>query len=290
MIKRRIQKKLDAVQDKMNYSIKKLKDSNDAKEVEWAFIYINGALNDFEKINQKYKLGLSSEFQYTPDGSDTSYNLNDGDEIKKLEDFLIRKMSNAVTEEVFSDTFESEEDSKSLIEPELRKNLKKQDEQFEEMQKAQVFIKEKEYDEAINILERIMYKEGLVVNGVTWPMLLADAYYKAGRNDDCWKYLNFLSTNFPESGKKIVDLRMKISKKEKRWNDALYNACLILIDNFVEPSQAMIDKKIDPILKNIKLEIKVDILNLIKFGRETAINDQSNIQEIRRVFKKIVDK
>ncbi len=71
------------------------------------------------------------------------------------------------------------------------KQLAKQDQQMEDFRRAIQLADEGNVEEAISIAEKIMYEDGLLVRGVTWPFILLDLYIKNKMYNKCWKYLNF---------------------------------------------------------------------------------------------------
>lgn len=131
--------------------------------------------------------------------------------------------------------------------------LKKQDAQFELFNKAKSFAANGEIDKGIDILERIMYKDGLLINGVKWPFILADIYYKNSMYDKCWRYLNFLSSKNIGQPQKIRDYQAKISKKEQRPLDALYSKMSCLLHKYTtvefKPEIEKVEKDLSPFLK-----------------------------------------
>ena len=170
----------------------------------------------------------------------------------------------------------------------INARLKIQDLQFAKLKEAKENIKNKDYDKANIIIEEIMYKEGLIVNGVTWPLLLAESYFKLGEFDKCWRYLQLIYNKYNDLRNKINEYRVKIRKKEKGWNDALYFTILSITYTFAAPSDDAIEKKINPIIKNIDNDIKDEILILIKFARETKKGNRVNEIKIRKEFKRIL--
>lgn len=93
--------------------------------------------------------------------------------------------------------------------------LAKQDKQLLAAQKAGAEYKAtKDADRLVSFWEK-MTKEGIVLNGVTWPFKLTDAYYKAKRYDDAWRTLNALTVR-PDTRNKARQWQIKILKKEKK--------------------------------------------------------------------------
>ncbi|NLA23813.1 MAG: hypothetical protein GX879_02495 [Bacteroidales bacterium] len=284
-----INNKLKKIQNKMNSNIVDLNNAKNKKQITDAFVNITTTIDDFKKLNKKYNLGLKSEFTYIPHGSNLSFTLDDKTQIKKLQEFLLKNIDEKSKKS--SNQIESKLSEKLYNEDtNIEDRLKKQDIQFERMKNAQTLIQEEKYDEAISILEHIMFKEGLVVNGVSWPFILADAYYKSKSFDKCWQYLQFLEDKFPIHNSKIHSFRAKVRKKEKGWHDALYYTILSLTYNYATLSETAIEKELTPLLNKINLDIKDEILTLLKFAIETKKDGRANEIEIRKVFKEIVGK
>lgn len=149
----------------------------------------------------------------------------------------------------------------------LNANLKKQDKQIAEINKATTLEKEGKIDEAIGILERIMYKEGLLINGVKWPFILSEIYIKNKMYDKCWKYLSFIYTEFPTHHGKIREIQAKILKAEKKYLDALVMKMVSLLIKYTSVefklSQDKVEQELNVYIKNAKLlDKKNDLLAL----------------------------
>ena len=90
--------------------------------------------------------------------------------------------------------------------------MKQQDKQYTRFQKAIALNEKGKISEAIEILESIMYKEGLIVVGVTWPFVLSNIYYKNKMYDECLRYLDFIKVDPKINKGKIKELQAKIFK------------------------------------------------------------------------------
>lgn len=99
--------------------------------------------------------------------------------------------------------------------------IEKQDNQIEALIKAEQLAKEGRVEEAIAIAEKIMYEDGLVVRGAKWPFILSDIYLSNNMNDECWKYLNFLSIQSLDIQDKIDEIRAGILRNEGKHLEAL---------------------------------------------------------------------
>ena len=115
--------------------------------------------------------------------------------------------------EEFILSLEDSEDLK-LSYLENKKILVKQDEQHSEFLKAQELIDDGKLKEGITILEKIMYEDGLVMVGRSWPTLLGEVYYKQNMIDECEKYIDFIYKEFPKHRDKTEQLKVKLEKKK----------------------------------------------------------------------------
>lgn len=149
----------------------------------------------------------------------------------------------------------------------LQEERKKQDKQCAAMRSAKELAENGKAKQAISILEKIMYQDGLVVRGVTWPFILADIYYKNNMRDECWKYLVFLSTQFPAVIDKTRAMQAKILKKERKYIDALALKMSSMLYRYTKvsckPSLEKVEKELAVFIKAAKLNHKKsDILEL----------------------------
>jgi tetratricopeptide (TPR) repeat protein len=171
----------------------------------------------------------------------------------------------------------------------LQDELKKQDKQYASMRKAKELADNGEVKEAICILEKIMYKDGMVVRGVTWPFILADIYYRNNMLDDCWKYLNFLFTEFPNVQDKTRAMQAKILKKEKKYIDGLVMKMSSMLIRYTKvsykPSQEKINKELNAFIKKAKLEDKrSDILALYNKHVKNKFDEIVFRNEFKKIF------
>lgn len=127
------------------------------------------------------------------------------------------------------------DDILSSLKP-LHDLVERQAVQSDQFAEARALADEGKLSEAIAIVEGTMYQDGLRIRGVTWPFVLSDLYIKAGRYDDCWRYLNWLTANNPKWSptgeiRKIKEVQAKVLRLEGRHLDALYHrSCAILVD------------------------------------------------------------
>ena len=99
---------------------------------------------------------------------------------------------------------------------EQQRLLKRQDNQILAIQKAEAEYKEtKDADKLVAFWENLIKTEGILLNGVSWPFKLTEAYYRAKRYDNAWRELDKLSMN-PRLRKKARQWQIKILKKEKK--------------------------------------------------------------------------
>lgn len=168
--------------------------------------------------------------------------------------------------------------------------LKKQDAQFELFNKAKALASDGEVDKSINILEKIMYKDGLLLNGVKWPFVLADLYYKNGMYDKCWKYLNFLSSKNIGQPQKIRDYQAKISKKEQRPLDALYSKMSSLLHKYrvveFKPDSEKLKNDLIPFIKKAGMIGREK--DFIELYNTYIISSPFNETSFREDFKKTI--
>ncbi len=168
--------------------------------------------------------------------------------------------------------------------------LKKQDDQIELFHKAMKIADEGNIDKAIAMLEKIMYEDGLVVQGVSWPFILSDIYYKNKMYNQCWKYLNFIYGKFPYINDKIREMQSKILIKENKFIDALVMRMSSMLMKYTiiefKPSIETVNKTLIPIIKKAELENKKDeIINL--YQKYIKINTFDECQ-FREEFKTIL--
>lgn len=107
----------------------------------------------------------------------------------------------------------------------MDKSLAAQDRQIAAIHKAATDFKD-DLDAHIAFWEDLLTTEGLLVNGVKWPFIIVDLYYKAKRYDDAWRVLNRLVLD-PHLNKKARQWQIRILKKEKKD----YSHIQKLIDN-----------------------------------------------------------
>lgn len=143
-----------------------------------------------------------------------------------------------------------------------------QDRQYDALRRAQVLGKEGKLEEAIAIAEKVMYEEGCICMGVTWPFILSELYLKNNMNDECWKYLNFISVVFPDEQSKIDDVRVKILKTEGKHLDAMATKMRSILFKYslVEftPELEKVEKDLLPFIKRAGLtDKKADLLALM---------------------------
>jgi hypothetical protein len=173
---------------------------------------------------------------------------------------------------------------------EAQEKLKKQDQQINEFNKAESLESEGKINEVIKILEKIMYENGLIVNGVKWPFILADIYYKNKMYDKCWKYLNFIHSENIGEFHKIRDYQVKISKEENRPLDALDLKISSLLWKYTsvkfKPSFEKVEETLLPFIKKANLlEKKTEIINLYKKYINNEIFDEV---ACRKDFKELI--
>jgi len=183
-------------------------------------------------------------------------NVNINKEITKAPE--IRESIDAISEMIIDD-------------PNMVSLLKKQDEQYSALRRAQQLGEEGKIDEAINIAEKIVYEEGLVVRGVTWPFILSDLYLKRNMNDKCWKYFNYLLTHHPQMHDmqdKFDEVRVKILKQEGRHLDALATKMRAILFKYskveFKPTAEKIDKDLSSFINRANLiDKKAELLSLV---------------------------
>lgn len=168
--------------------------------------------------------------------------------------------------------------------------LEKQDKQFFEFNKARTLAKEGMIEEAISILEKIMYEEGLILNGVTWPFVLSEIYLKNKMYDKCWKYLNFIYSEFPIHHGKVREIQAKILNAEKKFIDALVMKMIALLIKYTsvefKPAQDKVEQELINYIKKAKLiDKKNDLLTL--YNKHITLG-KFNESLFRDEFKDIV--
>ena len=80
------------------------------------------------------------------------------------------------------------------------KLLEKQDEQIAALNKARQLKKEGKLDEAIKLTEKTYADHGMIVNGKSWDLFLAELYYQNNMYDMCYKHMQEINKQriFPE--------------------------------------------------------------------------------------------
>jgi hypothetical protein len=169
-------------------------------------------------------------------------------------------------------------------------NFKKQNKQMSEFNTARVLAKEGKVNDAIEILERIMYKDGLVIRGVGWPFILSDIYIKNKMYDKCWKYLDYLSVEHIASCDKIREIQAKILKIEKKFLDALAMKMAYLLYKYTsvgfKPTLEKVEKNLCPYMKNAKLlDKRTELIDL--YSKHIALRP-FNESVFRKEFISIV--
>ncbi len=163
--------------------------------------------------------------------------------------------------------------------------LKKQDKQLELLNIAREQISNKEFDKAKPILEKIMYEDALIVNGVGWPFLLSKTYLGLEDFDNWWQYTNFLFTEFTEHKAKIREIQATILYKGKKYEDALQAHLVALVfeqENYegYEIPENTIRKVILKYLKKLKAEDRADYLyDLFKQGITVKPFDEKSFRK-----------
>jgi len=184
--------------------------------------------------------------------------------------------NNSITESNFEDT---------------KKRIEKQDKQILQFKKAEEYAKNGKVEKAIDILERIMYEEGLVINGVRWPFILYDIYYKNKMYDKCWQYLNFVLNNFPEHKGKVRERQAKVLKAEKKYKNALIlKLSALLIKNKereYSPSKDKIEKELNIYIKKAKLLDKKN--KILKLYDKYQNTNNFNESKLRKDFNNIIN-
>ena len=100
------------------------------------------------------------------------------------------------------------------IDPKLYRSLRSQDKQIAAINKAGVDYKD-DLDTHIKFWEDLLATDGILVNGVSWPFIIVDLYYKAKRYDDAWRVLDELVSD-PLLTKKARQWQIRVLKKEKK--------------------------------------------------------------------------
>ncbi len=172
--------------------------------------------------------------------------------------------------------------------------IKKQTKQYDELRKAGELIDEGKSDEAINILEKIFYKDGYIGRGFSWPDMLSNIYMKNKMYDKCWKYLNYISAKGIGRQHIIRELQAKIHKAEGRHLDALLTrmASILIKYNEVEfkPTIEKVEKDLSTlIIKAELIDKKDDIINLYNKYIKSKMYKFDEIA-FTDAFKKIVKK
>ena len=172
------------------------------------------------------------------------------------------------------------------------KNFQKlQDKQYEEFRKAQELAEESKTDKAIEILEKIFYKDGYVGRGA-WPLMLPNIYMKNKMYDKCWKYLNFISAKKIGRQDIIRDLQAKIHKAENRPLDALLAkmACLLLRHVYYkyEPPLEEVDRKLKAYIKKANLNDNKNYLMELysKYIKYDIFDEIAFTDEFKKIVKK----
>lgn len=171
------------------------------------------------------------------------------------------------TREEFINDPNTPENTKKIFK-QLNEQLKEQDSQIEAFNKAKQLAAEGKAAEAISIVEKIMYEEGLLIIGVTWPFILSDLYLKNNMNNECWKYLNYIVPKYPEMQDKIDEVRVKILKKEGKHLDAMATKmrAILFKHSKVEfkPTEEKIEKDLTPFIKRANMiDKKAELLSLM---------------------------
>ncbi len=143
--------------------------------------------------------------------------------------------------------------------------FKKRDKQLEKFRLAQDLEKNGKSEEAIKIVEKIMYEESIMVDG-KWPMMLANLYFKNKLYDQCYRHLNMVNDRFILNRVESNDMQAKIHKIEGRHNDALLSKIFSLIyKSSSYDSKEIIEKNVLPYIKRANLlEKKENIILLIQ--------------------------
>jgi hypothetical protein len=168
----------------------------------------------------------------------------------------------------------------------MNRSLKEQDRQLTKFKKAEELEKEGKVEEAISILEDICFKEGIIVNGTTWPFILPKIYLKHGMNDKCWAYLNYIFDKGWTTTDKIRDLQATILKNEKKYIDSLYSKMTALLTKYHKTPVNEVEPILLPFIKRAKITDKKD--EIIKLYQAYLSKEIFNEGPFRDEFKEIL--
>ena len=159
------------------------------------------------------------------------------------------------------------DDNPNVTFKKLDSYINKGDMQLELFKKADEHIKNGKVEQGLKIYNRIILEDGLCINCQSCVMDYLNHLYKLKKYDEAWGVLNQYILKYPSLEKKYQDFRVKILKKEKRFNDALYHQVLaILFDNihYRTIPHDIYEKKYMMLLKKLKLEDKaLEVQDLI---------------------------
>lgn len=166
----------------------------------------------------------------------------------------------------------------------LNDRNKKGDEQLDRITKETQLSKETgNIDNLIKVYEQILLKEGLCFNGKGYYINLAELYYKTGQRDKAWGYLNKIGIKHHDLMDKIREFQVKILKKEKKYIDALLfqmGALFYEVSKDYKPSEEKVEKKLFPLVKKCKLEIKYDLIKSVLYSSTNEIDLRNNFKKL----------
>jgi len=179
-----------------------------------------------------------------------------------------------------------------------QKLIKTVDGQIEALRKAEQVAAEGKTAEAISIAEKIMYEEGLLVKGVSWPLILANLYLTNNMTDNCWKYLDFITSKHPDMQEKISEIRVKILKKEGKHLDALYWKIQAILFKYSKvefkphrfaflSTEEKVEKDLKPLIKKAAVvEKESEILSLVnKHLEDGSFDAKMLLAEFKTIIK-----
>lgn len=114
----------------------------------------------------------------------------------------------------------------------MQKEQELADQQIARLNKArEQYGPSKDYDSLIEVYEQV-FSEKNSWNTCSHKLKLSEYYLKAGRNNDSWKLLNSLVTEFPNEIARIRKLQYKQLKSEKKYPEALKMLFIYKFDDY----------------------------------------------------------
>ena len=121
-------------------------------------------------------------------------------------------------------------------------------------------------------------------------MILADAYEKAGRNDDLWRYLNFLTEHGMADPRKIHERQARVLRQEGKHLDALYHKMTAMLYTpfyrNVPPPDERIQKELQAFAKRAGLSEQLTELVAVFQGhlREEEVRQRALKESLRAII------